>query len=79
MESGFEGIGTYITRSQNMFAQYIATRLILDLCERSARRPGERMSWRWWEQDGLYVEGAKKILAELDGDEAIGKEAVMPL
>ena len=48
LEAGFEGIGTYITRRQNTVAQYIATGPILDLCERSARRTGERVSWRWW-------------------------------
>ena len=52
-EAGFKGIGTYVTRRQNMVAQYIATRPILDLCERSAQRPGERVYRRWWEQDGL--------------------------
>ena len=62
-EEGFEGIGKYITRSQNTVAQYIATRLILDLCERSARRPEARVSWRWWEQPGLDLEGAKKRAA----------------
>ena len=36
MESGFEGIGTYITRRQNTVAQYIAMQPILDLCERSS-------------------------------------------
>ena len=46
-EAVFEGIGTYVTRRKNMFAQYIAIRPILDLYERSARRPGARMSRRW--------------------------------
>ena len=55
MEAGFKEIGTYITRRQNMAVQYIATRPILDLCERSAHRPGARVPWRWWEQDGLYL------------------------
>ena len=58
--SGFEGIIRYITRRQNTVTQYIATRLILDLCERSARRPGVRVPRRWWKQDGLDLEGAKK-------------------
>ena len=40
VESGFEGIGTYVTRRKNMVAQYIVTQSILDLCEQSARRPG---------------------------------------
>ena len=30
----FEEIGVYITRRQNMVTQYIATRPILDLCEK---------------------------------------------
>ena len=46
VELVFEGIGTYITRRQNMVAQYIATRPIMDLCERSNRRPGARVSRR---------------------------------
>ena len=80
VEAGFEGIGTYVTRRQNTAAQYIATRPILDLCERSARRPGAWVSRRWWEQDGLDLEGAKKrAAAELDGEESISKEGVMPL
>ena len=32
IEAGFEGIRQSITRRQNTVAQYIATRLILDLC-----------------------------------------------
>ena len=40
MEAGFEGTGKYITKRQNTVAQYITTRPILDLCERSARRLG---------------------------------------
>ena len=39
-EAGFEEIGVYIIRSQNTFAQYITTRPILDLCERSVCRTG---------------------------------------
>ena len=43
-EAGFEEIRTYVTRTQNTVAQYIATRRILDLCEQSARRPGACVS-----------------------------------
>ena len=81
-EPGFEGIGTYITRRQNTFAQYIVTRPILDLCERSTRKLGARVSQQWWEQDGLNLEGAKKkaaAAAESDIEEAIGEEEGMPL
>ena len=75
VDSGFKGIGKYITRRQNMVAQYIATRPVLKLCEQSARRPGERVSLRWWEQAGVYLEeGNKKAesvaaAAESDGEE----------
>ena len=47
-EAGFKGIWKAITRSQNMVAKYIATRPILDLCERATQRLGARVSWRWW-------------------------------
>ena len=60
-ETGFEGIGKYITRRQNTVAEYIVTRPILDLCERSAQRPVVRVSWRWWKQSVLYLEGEKKV------------------
>ena len=33
--TSFEDIGVYTKRRQNMVAQYIATRPIMDLCERS--------------------------------------------
>ena len=65
-----------------MVAQYIATRPIMDLCERSDWRPGARVSWRWWEQDGLDLDGANKRASaevELDRGETIGEEDRMPL
>ena len=51
-----------------MVAQYIATRPIMDLCERSTWRPGARLSWRWWEQDGIYLEGENKRVTEVETD-----------
>ena len=63
-EAGTEGIRKSITRRQNTVAQYIATRTIMDLCERATRRPGARVSWRWWEHDIIYLEGARKRAAE---------------
>ena len=54
LESGFEGIRTYITRMQNMVAQYIATWPILYLYERSTRRLGARVFWRWWEKEDSW-------------------------
>ena len=81
VEAGFKGIGTYITRRQNKVAQYIATRPILEFCERSTGRPGARVFRRWWVQDGLDWEGEKRAVAaaELDGEETIVKKEGMPL
>ena len=52
-EAGIVGIRTSITRRQNTVVQYIATRTIMYLCEQATRRPGARVSWRWWEQAGI--------------------------
>ena len=83
MEAGLERIRKYIMRRQNMVVQYIATRLILDLCERSARRPRARVSHQWWEQAGLDLEGEKKraavTAADLYGEDSIGEEEGRPL
>ena len=79
-EAGFKGIRTYITKRQNMGAQYIVTLPILYLCERSVRRLGARVSCQWWEQNGLDLEEAKKRAAvESDGEETISKEEGMTL
>ena len=59
-EAGLEGIRKLITRRQNMVAQYIAKRPILELCKRATRRPGARVSRKWWEQAGIDLEGARK-------------------
>ena len=54
---GIQEYRVYITRRQNTVAQYIATQPILDLCERSFRRPGAWVSWRWRKQEGIDLEG----------------------
>ena len=47
-EAGFEEIGAYILKWQNMAAQCIATRPILDLCKKIVQRPGDWVAWRSW-------------------------------
>ena len=39
-ETGFKPMDTYIRKSHNTVARYIATRPILDLCEAAERRRG---------------------------------------
>ena len=56
----------------------------MDLYERSTRRPGAKVSQRWWEQYGLDLEGVKKkaaaaAAAELYREKKIGEEEGMPL
>ena len=57
------GIRTSILRRQNTVAQFITTRPILDLCEQATRRPGARVSRRWWEQTGIDLNGAREKAA----------------
>ena len=64
-EAVMVGIRTSITWRKNMVAKYIATRPILDLCERATWRPGAQVSQRWWEQARIDLEGARKQAAEL--------------
>ena len=62
-EVGFGEIRAYVTKRQNTDAQYIATRPIMDLCERSVQRPGYWLSWRWWDKEGMDLEGSKGVAA----------------
>ena len=43
-----EEVETYVLCHQNTVAQYIATRLILELCMEEGRRPGSQVMMRWW-------------------------------
>ena len=57
---GIVRIWTSILRRKNTVAQFIATRSILDLCEKVNKRPGARVSRRWWEQTGIDWKGARE-------------------
>ena len=46
-EGGFEEITVFITRRKNMVEQYITTKLIMDICERSVQRLVAWVSRRW--------------------------------
>ena len=61
-----------------MFAQYIATRPILDLCELSVCSLGDWVSWRWWYQEIIDLDGTReRAAAELDGEDDKCGEGVM--
>ena len=52
-EAGFTDIRTSINIRQNTVAQYIATRPLMDLCERTTHIGGARVTMRWWDQKGI--------------------------
>ena len=69
-EAGFEEIGVYITRRNNMVARYIATQPVLELCERSFCRTGAWVSRRWWYQEDIDLEGFReRAAAALDRED----------
>ena len=63
-EAGLEGIRKSIIRRHNTVTQYIVTRPILDLWKRANWRLGARLSRRWWKQDGIDLERARKWAAK---------------
>ena len=48
-----------VSRPHNTFTQYVATILLLDLCEGSERALGERVGMWWWEQDRIDLKGER--------------------
>ena len=65
-EAGFKDIRTSINARQNMVAQYIATRPLLDLCEGTKQIGGVRVAMRWWDKKGIDWEKAKSRKAETE-------------
>ena len=65
-KAGFQEVENYVSRRQNTMAKYIATRPIVELCLTAKRRPGPRAEMWWWEQEGLDLEGMRKVDWEAD-------------
>ena len=65
-EAGLQEVETYVSRRQNTVAQYIATRLIMDLCLAAKRRPGPRVAMWWWKQEGMDLEGMRTVAREAE-------------
>ena len=59
-EAGFEEMEEYIQRRQNMVAQFIATRLLLDMCKYTERTPGAQVEVRRWEKEVIYLAEARE-------------------
>ena len=73
-EAGLTNVRTSININQNTFAQYIATRPLLDLCEGEKQREGARVTTRWWDQTGKEWERAKTRGAETKSDSESGTD-----
>ena len=65
-EAALTDIRTSILRRQNMVAQYIATRPLLDLCEGARAREGAKVPLMWWDQAGIDWETTKAKGVETD-------------
>ena len=60
---------TYAYRRHNTVTQFITTRPIMELFLSEERRPGTRVSMRWWDQEGLDVEGMRTAYYESEQTE----------
>ena len=67
-EAGFTTIRKSITNRKNTVTQFIVTQPLLDLCEQTKRRGGERVFRRWWYQKGIDWDKAKARAAETDSE-----------
>ena len=53
MEDGLKEMTVYIARRHNMVAQYINTRMIMELCLEATAWSGAWVTKQWWEQEGM--------------------------
>ena len=67
-EAGFQEIRTSINNRQNMVAQYIAMRPLLDLCGETKQIGGARVALRSWDQKGIHWEKAKAGGSETESE-----------
>ena len=68
---GVRGDGSICPEKENMVVQYIATRVMLYLCEETVWGPREWVHRIWWEQDLLDLAGSRE-----DAEEAADRGGV---
>ena len=59
-------MGEYVMKRQDKAAQYIVTRMIIELCKETVRIPREFIYKRCREQEGLDLAGARKVAVEVE-------------
>ena len=62
-------VDTYVSHPQKKVAQFIATSPIMELFLVAERRPGSRETKKWWEQEGLCLEGMWTVDQEAEREE----------
>ena len=71
-EAGFEEVDACLLRRHNTAAQYIAMRLIVDLCKETMQIPGIMVVKSWWEQEVMDLVVAWESTAA--SEEEVGAE-----
>ena len=75
-ELGFEDVEACVLMRQNMAAQYIVMRPILELCKETVHIPGMQVFKRWWEKEVLDLvrecEETETPEEEVGGEETEG-------
>ena len=71
-EASLQEVENYVSLLLNKVAQFITTRLIMDLCLAAERIPGPWVSRQWWEQDRVDVEGMRT--ADQEAERREGEE-----
>ena len=69
-EAVLQEVETYVSCRQNTVVKYIATRVIVDLCLEANQRTGPRVEMRWWEQEGLDLEGTRTVAHKAEQTES---------
>ena len=68
-EAGLLEVDTYVSRHQNTVTQFIGTRHIMELCLAADKKPGSRVAKRWWQKNGLDLEGMRTADREAESTE----------
>ena len=67
-------VETFVSCRQNKLSQFIVIRPIMELCMATEWRLGSRVTKRWWDQEGLYVERIRMASQEEDQTEGEGRD-----
>ena len=73
VETGINEVETCVASCQKTVMQYVTTRQIMDLCLATVQRPGEWVYQRWWEQEGIDIEGIWEAVLVAEAEKEWGR------